>query len=70
MGFSQREIHRLHDAMIKLGEGDEKYCRLHAARQALEWALEPNGVKAPLDAIMGTQEAQEGCLDEGHLILS
>lgn len=64
MGYLQREIDRLHDGLLSLDESDEKYKCLHAARQALEWAQEPTGVKAPYDAIMGTLEAPEDCSDE------
>lgn len=66
MGYLQREIDRLHDGLLALKDSDEKYKCLHAARQALEWAQEPNGVKAPYEAIMGTREGQGDCSDELH----
>lgn len=70
MGFIRREINRIHAKLIVLGEDEKEYVQLYAARQALEWVLEPTGVKAPYEMIMGTQEEKEGCLAEDHLPLS
>ena len=59
MSFVQREIDRLHNAMVADPDG-EQWKELHAARQALAWALEPNGVASPADVLMGIQVRREG----------
>ncbi len=50
MSFIQRELDRINSL---LGDGSNPhYAELYAAQQALAWALEPTGYKAPLDAVM------------------
>ena len=63
MSFVQREIDRLHSEILKTDENTPSYAQLHAAQQALGWALEPTGVKSPYDTIMGTQATKEDCSD-------
>lgn len=50
MSFIQREIDRIRMALTN---GADNYNELYAAQQALEWALEPTGIKAPYAMIMG-----------------
>lgn len=57
MSFIQREIDRIR-ADIVSGRGPER--ELYAAQQALEWALEPGGIKAPYEMIMGIQGDSRG----------
>jgi hypothetical protein len=66
MSFVQREIDRLHSEILKTDENTPAYAQLHAAQQALGWALEPTGVKSPYDMIMGIQIKTEDCLSEPH----
>ncbi len=60
MSFVQRELDRITTALHK-PSNDERYAELYAAQQALSWALEPIGFKAPFETIMGTQEVSEDC---------
>jgi len=57
MGFIERELERISVAVrarqAEQSDTDE-YRQLYAAQQALSWALEPIGFKAPFDMIMGT----------------
>jgi hypothetical protein len=53
MGMIQREIDRIRKALLL---GDERRIELYAAQQALEWALEPDGIMSPASMILGTQE--------------
>jgi hypothetical protein len=69
MSFIQREIDLLHEAIVGATNEIERG-RLYAARQALAWALEPTGFKAPLNMIKGIQGAQEDCSDESHPLQS
>ena len=64
MGFIQREIDPIRSTLIGRG-GDHP--ELYAAQQALEWSLEPRGIKSPYDMIMGTQEGLEDCSALSHL---
>lgn len=57
---------RIHGEPIRLDEYDMLYGKLDAARQALEWALDPNSVKSPYDSIKSIQGEQASCLDEYH----
>ena len=54
MGFIERELERIAAALREPRSAD--YDQLYAAQQALSWALEPEGFKAPYDAIKGTLE--------------
>lgn len=62
MSFVQREHDRLDDEFRKMAEVDPRREALRAARQALAWALEPEGYKAPLLSIMGNHLGLEDCL--------
>ena len=58
MSFVHREIARIRSAIL----ADNNYrVELYAAQQALEWALEPSGIRSPYEMIMGTQEDSRGC---------
>jgi hypothetical protein len=65
MSFIQRELDRIGAALTQPQPGPE-YAELYAAQQALVWALEPTGFKAPYDAIVrasilgGSEDCQEG----------
>lgn len=61
MNFIQREIDRLR---LELLAGHDRAAEIYAAQQALEWALEPSGIKAPYALIMGTQVSSKDC--SGH----
>ena len=50
LGVISRELGRLEAALHEPQTAD-RYCQLYAAQQALAWALEPNGIAAPYDAI-------------------
>ena len=75
MGFGDREMERLADALRKNPDGPH-YAELYAAQQALKWATEPQGFAAPSDkllqtgrnseAVMGTLAGPAGCSGEGH----
>ena len=52
MGLIQREIDRLRSAMTATGD-HPRHDELYAAQQALEWALEPGGMKSPYAMITG-----------------
>jgi hypothetical protein len=61
MSFIQRELDRISVA-LREPRSAEQYAQLYAAQQALSWALEPEGFKAPYDTISGTREAPEDYL--------
>jgi hypothetical protein len=60
MSFIQRELDRLHSALLD-HPGGNSYERLYAAQQALAWATDPSAFAAPSKLIMGTQEDSEDC---------
>jgi len=60
MGFIQRELDRIADALRRHPDAG-KYDCLYAAQQALSWAIEPSGFAAPYDSIMGIREGSEDC---------
>jgi hypothetical protein len=65
MSFMQRELHKIREALLR--ESDKAtYDRLYAAQQALAWASEPDGFRAPFNSIMGIQGDSEGCLARPH----
>lgn len=66
MNFIQREINRINEAINSKGEESPAHHRLYSAQQALEWVLEPTGVKPPYEAIMDTPADLEDCLVEAH----
>ena len=65
MGFIQREIDRLHKALVDAPK-NERSAEMQAAKQALSWATEPSGFKSPLDTIMGTRPGKEDYQGEPH----
>lgn len=66
MGYVQRELDRIHLAICDPANA-ERQAELHAAQQALSWALEPTGYNSPYATIMGgIQPGREGCLAEPH----
>ena len=61
MSFIQREIDRLHKAVLATPDDDQRREVLYAAQQALSWALEPGGIMAPYEMITGTAAEPGGC---------
>lgn len=58
MSLIQREIERIRASILS---GDNsRHDELYAAQQALEWVLEPSGIKPPYAMIIGTQEGSTG----------
>lgn len=62
MGLIQREIDRLRLSLV----ADPDQRALYAAQQALEWALEPSGVKSPYAMVTGILEEPADCLARHH----
>lgn len=60
MSFVAREIEKLNRALNETPEGDRR-AELYAAQQALSWALDPTGFKAPYAMITGIQEGSVDC---------
>jgi hypothetical protein len=58
MSFVQREADKIR-AMIL--QDHPRRDELYAAQQALEWALEPSGIKSPYAMITGIQGGLEDC---------
>ena len=54
MSFIQREIDKIRSQLIE--SNGQHYSELYAVQQALEWALEPDGIRSPFQMIMGIQE--------------
>ncbi len=65
MSFIQRELDRI-SAALRESPDRNNYARLYAAQQALSWATDPGGFRAPFQAIMGTQADLEDCLAHPH----
>lgn len=53
MSFLERELERIHGALL-VTDDKPTYDQLYAAQQALAWATEPSGAKAPYEMIMDT----------------
>jgi hypothetical protein len=56
MGFIERELERVSEAVrARQAENSQtdKYHQLYAVQQALSWALDPLGFRAPYETIMG-----------------
>lgn len=64
-GFVQRELDRIR-AALREAPSPECCAKLHAAQQALSWAIEPIGFASPYDAIMGTPQAIGDCSETPH----
>jgi hypothetical protein len=47
MSFIQRELDKLETELLAAEHGSPLYERIYAARQALSWALDPNGFASP-----------------------
>lgn len=69
MSFVQRELDKIAGALREPHLAD-KYEQLYAAQQALSWALNPSGFRAPYDEIMGILAAPEDCPASIHPRLS
>lgn len=65
MSFIQRELDRISAALVETPTAND-YDSLYAAQQALSWALEPTGIKAPFAMIRGIQEVTADCLADRH----
>ncbi len=63
MSFIKRELEKIEIALHEPRLA-EKYQQLYAAQQALAWALEPKGFKAPYKMITGTPVSSEDCLSK------
>jgi hypothetical protein len=51
VGFVARELDRIADALRK-PQSPERYSQLHAAQQALSFALDPEHFAAPVETIL------------------
>jgi hypothetical protein len=58
MSFIQRELDRIAVELRQTPQGEE-YDKLYVAQQALSWAAEPTGFKAPFDMIKGVESSAE-----------
>ena len=58
MGLIQREIDQIRTALLN---GAPRHDELYAAMTALEWCLEPSGIRSPLHYIMGTAAGSKDC---------
>lgn len=69
MGFIERELERISEA-VRARQADqsntEEYRQLYAAQQALSWALEPDGFRAPYDMVMDTPVRPADCSENKH----
>ena len=63
MSFIQREIDRIRSELLR---GDERHSELCAAQQALEWTLEPSGIRSPHSMIMRIPGDSTDCSDALH----
>jgi hypothetical protein len=61
MGFIERELERIRGALRQTDQASEEYRQLYAAQQALSWALEPIGFRAPCDTILDTPADAGDC---------
>jgi hypothetical protein len=64
IGFIARELERIRAAVRErqaTNSHSTEYRELYAAQQALAWALEPNGFRAPYDTILDTLPDSEDC---------
>lgn len=69
MSFIRREINKIRSQLIE--SNGQHYNELYAAQQALEWALEPDGIRSPFQMITrGTLGAGEDCLAHPHPLSS
>lgn len=68
MGFIQRELDRIGDA-LRQPQPNNRYAELYAVQQALLWAIEPTDFKSPYDMLLvtSTPGGSEGCPAESDL---
>lgn len=59
-GFVSRELARIHSAICDPAN-EVRRLELHAAQQALSWAIEPTGFRGPFATIMGIEEEKADC---------
>jgi hypothetical protein len=64
MSFIQREINKIRSELIE--SRGQHYNELYAAQQALEWALEPDGIRSPYAMILDILEETEDCSGLPH----
>ena len=62
MSFIQREVDRLRGEIVHAPDGSRR-AELYAAQQALE----PTGVRAPYDMVMGIQATKADCSAHNRL---
>ena len=60
MGFVKRELAKLSRALDE-GVGNPRYPEIYAAQQALAWALEPTGYRAPMAYLTDIPEGSVDC---------
>ncbi len=62
-GFVARELDRIREALNarRADQTTDEYRQLYAAQQALSWALEPIGFRAPCDTILDTPADAGDC---------
>jgi hypothetical protein len=65
MSFIQRELDLISAALGETPTAND-YDSLYAAQQALAWALEPSGIKAPFAMIRGIQAVTADCSADPH----
>lgn len=65
MGFIERELEKLHSAMVA-GIGDPRWPELYAAQQALSWALDPKSFRAPFDYLKNIPAGSGDCSVDIH----
>ena len=65
VSFVQREIDRLSSALRENPNADD-YASIYAAQQALSWAMEPMGIKAPMEMLRGIQAGSTDCSAHPH----
>lgn len=60
MEHVQAELERIRVRLVNRPHPNE-HAGLYAAQQALEWALDPSGFKAPYAMVTGIREASRDC---------
>ena len=66
MSFVQRELERIQTELGVLENNGDQWAKLHAAQQALAWALDPSGYASPFDMIKGNRVDSEDCSAPPH----
>jgi hypothetical protein len=52
MSFIQRELDKLETELLKTPIDGTLYAQIYAARQALSWAMDPNGFASPFAMLL------------------